>query len=206
MKNLILTLLLVLNAACQQLHNPNYDPENLPEDSEGIVKTPKKEIAPINIEFENSLELMPYFIKYLNYAADFGKNINTQNVVVTFGDTDWRGSKVLAFCAFLRNGQNVVFVNRDKFYASSQSRRELIIYHELGHCAQLRPHFGYYFTDPFVPKSLMYQFALKRDVFEGSYEYYINELFNYQGPMLQLPANRANRLEDVVECDLQHTD
>lgn len=203
---LILNFLLLVTSynACHLPVNPNYLPEDIKNDPVP-PKTNRPNQVNINVEepIETDVQLDPYVKEYLDYAYDAGLHIDMQNVAVAFGDTSGRGSRVLAFCAFLRNGQNVVFVNKEKFYNSSESRKVLIIFHELGHCAQLRPHSSQYLTEPFIPRSLMYQFALKQDVFEENYNWYTHELFTYTGPKIQLPTNRGNELNDTVECDLE---
>ncbi len=82
--------------------------------------------------------LVPYVNRFKErYLAHGGSLVaSIDDIPVNFGDTNEK----VGVCLIYSNDQREVLVNLDWWNGQSSRRRELLIFHELGHCALGREH------------------------------------------------------------------
>lgn len=122
-------------------------------------------------------ELKPYVESFKHEAQIRGISIDTDGLVVEFGDLD--GEAGTSY-----QGRRKVVIDRDKFH---DYNAEELVFHELAHILLKRDHENRKIGKKGqIVKSLMHKNESAGYEFEGlSYrrEYYINELFNSNTPV-----------------------
>lgn len=103
----------------------------------------------------------------------YGKSINTE---ITFVPEFKDG--VVGICYFLKNK---VEISREYWNRASDLQKELLVFHELGHC--VLHYYGHneqwiIRDKEAIPNSIMYPYLISDKIYERHKGYYINELFN----------------------------
>jgi len=129
-------------------------------------------------------EIQPYVDRFLAEAAQRGINIDLEEsgLDIRF-EIDISTADYAGVCRF-RLGSNEIGIDRERWDASSERRKEWLIYHELGHCVLDRDHRNDRF-DNGMWKSLMRGDPLTQEelrvplcyLWERN-QYYIDELFD----------------------------
>lgn len=114
----------------------------------------------------------PYVLRFENDAARFGSSIGGAEFSgISF--TDSLSSDVEAgICQLSKQGKSHVFILRSRWLGFPDALREMLIYHELGHCLLLQKH---------RENSLMSPTLIRVSEYEKSREHYLAELFQYEG-------------------------
>ncbi len=118
----------------------------------------------------------------LSYVASFEADSIIQNRPVHINDL------IIVFDSELPNGTlgscyyeptPRVVINPIWWSNANPIYREIMMYHELGHCILKRGHTFYHklMKNDFYPISLMYTSSITPDVYENNKEYYVHELF-----------------------------
>jgi hypothetical protein len=82
----------------------------------------------------------------------------------------------IGICFYLMKPR-LILISQDFWDRATPIQREMVIYHELGHCALDRPHTEA--TSPWGNQiSLMYPSIFNERMYDQDREYYIDELFN----------------------------
>lgn len=95
-----------------------------------------------------------------------------------FKDFNFRivSPNAIGVCYYLKRPR-VIVVDKRFWDQASPMEREMVVFHELGHCALNRPHKTA--LDPWGRQiSLMYPSIFNPMMYRSNREYYINELFN----------------------------
>jgi hypothetical protein len=126
----------------------------------------------------------PYFQRFQQAAQSVGSGIDISNISAKFYDlsqeiTDSENTIAICHKVFLSNPVILVNNNPDNFSNSTDSYKELLIFHELGHCALNRDHDNAIRPDKMGPKSIMYP-SPDADSYLQFREDYISELFKNQ--------------------------
>jgi hypothetical protein len=125
-------------------------------------------------------EFEPYFQRFLGYARDRGMRFPGAEVLrIEFRDL--RSTEVGRCESGFLQGR-IVYIDRNRWKSMSDSSREALMLHELGHCLLGRGHRGERFdedeaTMPGLPKSLMFPYATAGTRYLEHQEYYLDELF-----------------------------
>lgn len=209
LKKYFYILALLLLASCGKIDKPDDFSDN-PDNPSNPVKDPSQARPRVDIiPMEPILKTDPTFTSYINYYISMARYHNTEvkldNVPIVFGRTDHMGSRTLAYCVYLRNGQNAVVVNKDKWSLASELKRILIITHELGHCERGYAHtFEYVPEENLRPKSIMWGWAIKQDIFKVYFWSYFNNFFLEPDshPKLKINRNYSNDGE-AVKCTIE---
>ena len=126
----------------------------------------------------NDPTLVPYLNSFYSTGIAYGKTVNLTDVAVAFGTVS--AANVLGSCA-PHGTQMVVTVNAVKWATSPLWKRNLVLFHELGHCVLSRAHLTN-LDDNGIPTSLMYPIALTEAEYEANYSNYMHELFHVTIP------------------------
>lgn len=101
---------------------------------ETIENTPVK-------QFEGVDEVLwPYYMRFEEEAASRGIHIDLQERGITGTLSDIEATNVAGKCNYHPDHANHVTVDNEFWANSSDLRKELVIFHELGHCYLLRNH------------------------------------------------------------------
>lgn len=136
-------------------------------------------------------KFQPFVDKFIADGLIQGVKVVTQNpdLKIQFGDLSQYGSGVIGLCE--RSGSLRRVTINPKFWDSvSKVQQELLMHHELGHCVLYRGHRTDKFDDG-VFKSIMYPVIMKSTMYTSKYDYFLNELYTYQG---------AGKLPDIFVC------
>ena len=121
-------ILLFLLTACQK--DPIIDLTGTPE----VVSNSPKSFPNVD------RELWPYFERFEIAAAEQGFNIDLTAERISGIIEDLEEEHVAGQCTFYSNSPNHVTIDTDFWRRSSENFKELIIFHELGHCSLDRDH------------------------------------------------------------------
>lgn len=127
-------------------------------------------------------EILPYVREF---ESLYGKK--TENISITF--TSFFGSSVVGICqSYSKNGgwyrDKVIKLDRDYWNESSKAAKEILVFHELGHCELERDHDDEFLTtnEDGIPvlmsKSIMNSYIINETKYIENRTYYIIELFN----------------------------
>lgn len=85
-------------------------------------------------------ELRPFFIAFEEEAAERGFTFNLTDEGITGNIVDLGGGNIVGLCRRLDEAPNRIAVDSDAFARGSEAFRELVVFHELGHCVLEREH------------------------------------------------------------------
>lgn len=126
------------------------------------------------------------FKRYVeNFIADGliqgNKSMSTSNpdLEIKLGDLSQYGSGVIGLCETGVGLRRVTF-SLNFWNNVSDSQKNLLAHHELGHCVLYRPHRTESFGDN-TPRSIMYPVIMATSIYDNAFEYYQNELFTWTG-------------------------
>lgn len=125
----------------------------------------------------------PYVDQFMWLAQQRGTVLSSAPIRYLFVDNVEQGG--IAICRFINNGQmERIYISKSQWAVATVTKREMIIFHELGHCKLRRDHY-----DPASPggqPSLMSgRASYPEDHYLQNREYFIRELFELAGkPMI----------------------
>jgi hypothetical protein len=134
--------------------------------------------------------LLPYVQIYTTNAKIAGVTTNAAKVKVTLGSTSDRGFGILAYCQIKRSGPEIV-VDRNAWLQADETKRNLIIHHEMGHCDRGLAHDTTIIKPGDYPASIMNPKVINSNLFIANANYYLKEFFSAPvnqvgGPTLSL--------------------
>jgi hypothetical protein len=127
-------------------------------------------------------EIMPYVEKFIEEGEARGHSIRTIKVRIQFVDDLDEGEaghcKVVGVGIVLVAARvyKKIKIDRESFEAASAIQKEIVIFHELGHCALNRAHDDD-LLDSGAPKSMMTSGGSIYGYYQTNREYYLDELF-----------------------------
>ena len=126
-------------------------------------------------------ELAQYVAKFVDDARAEGKDVTPEmsnpKLQLQIASLDSYGSSVIGLCETSSNLRRVTF-DPDFWNSVSETQRELLAHHELGHCVLYRGHRTAVLSSGNYA-SLMYPIIMRSSSYLDNYAYYQNELFNY---------------------------
>ena len=98
-------------------------------------------------------------------------------------------------------GGRTVTLDPDFWNNVSETQKELLMHHELGHCILYRPHRSTYLSSG-IEASIMYPIIMASSTYLNNYSYYQNELFTSAAS--QAAAREALPSDETTThiCDL----
>ena len=171
----IFTLLLLTSCGL----NAHLDKKNKPE---GFVR-----------QFSTSDTTFSSFVKkFEDHAKIKTGNMNYQvnDIPINFGDTE--DERFVGVCFTYSDGKREIIIKADWWNRSSQSSRESLIFHELGHCALDRDHNDETITNTqgqTLRSSIMHPSIVSSANYSEYYDGYIHELFTFDNGILSSMFN-----------------
>ena len=123
-------------------------------------------------------KLQPYFDTFIREANYRNKFWFVDDLIIQFEEElpKKNNLEILGNCDTNSGGTPVVTINKKTFKRLSQNEKEMLIFHELGHCLLYKGH-NDDLDDDGVPVSIMNKYAFSGNVYAKNREGYINELF-----------------------------
>lgn len=126
-------------------------------------------------------KLLQYYEKFKADAFGIGRVLPERDILIMFGETrtDELPNRV-GYCAFTE--PRLVVINEEWFNNASEENKEVLMYHEFGHCVLDLDHTTdcndfFHIITCNNPKSIMYPNVGWRGYFENR-QWYIQELFS----------------------------
>lgn len=120
-------------------------------------------------------EFRPYVSLFQIEALDRGKQIVIEDLIIRFGPM--RGGEV-GQCWQFDDSTPTIVVDAEIWQLIGYYEREILVFHELGHCILGREHRNS-LDDNGMPKSIMYKHLFNEYYYETYREKYLNELFGH---------------------------
>ncbi len=148
-----------------------------------IPSTPAPAPAPVtplpSTLYKGPAGLEPYVLKFIDDAkaqgVDVVPELTSPQLEIQIAKLDSYGSSVIGLCETGTNLRRVTF-DPDFWNVVSETQRELLAHHELGHCMLYRGHRTTVLTSG-VPASIMYPSIFSNSTYLNNYDYYQQELF-----------------------------
>lgn len=123
-------------------------------------------------KYDVPAEIQPYITNFENYSKNYGLNIKVTNLVVNYNTST---SEVAGSCL---DGQFItptITLNTTYWNTTDSTLKEIIMFHELGHCVLGRVHRLDIINGE--PVSIMYPYILNDLVYQNSKDAYLKELY-----------------------------
>lgn len=104
-------------------------------------------------------------------SKEVGHPVAVDNLIIQLGETG-----VAAANCVWGSGTPELTIKRDFWVSASDVQREIIVFHEMGHCILNRDHLDSRRADG-TPQSLMNTYAVTAREYKKARSYYIQELF-----------------------------
>lgn len=121
------------------------------------------------------LELEKHVDRFYSRMGQAGFNNTPRNLRFVF---DYNmTSKLAGLCTYPFNGQpGVISINMDYWSYYSAAEKEILVFHEMGHCVLLRDHDNVKLADS-RPRSVMNSILIDSSYYQSYKSSYISELF-----------------------------
>jgi hypothetical protein len=144
-------------------------------------------------------ELEKYILKFIDDAqiqgVDVLPDMKSPKLEVRIASLDAWGASTIGLCETSGGLRRVTF-DPDFWNRVSETQREILAHHELGHCVLYRGHRSATLSSGLYA-SVMYPIIMGSSTYTGNYDYYQDELFTYG-----LSASAEEKqLERVHICD-----
>jgi hypothetical protein len=129
--------------------------------------------------FYQTDEFKLYAQKFEAYSAIYsGKPVSIYNLIIRFG-TDPNKKTRVGWCAIDYKKTPTIYIKKDYWDVADNTRKEALMFHELGHCVLGRRHnSNSYEGIPALPISLMYPNMEVASYYPYKKEEYLEELFS----------------------------
>lgn len=164
--------------------------------------------------------LLPYVASFEEKArVTYGKeSFKVGDIPVNFGDTT--DDKYDGVCIKYPDGTKEIILKKSWFDRTSETQREILIYHELGHCRLNRKHNSSvgmaYDNNISVKMSIMNPVVPSSYYYEVYQDAYLRELFHQDNNLMVAALDETNTEDDEaggsvqggssphIECDHKH--
>lgn len=143
-----------------------------------LVTTPIPE--PEEVGYANvQEELWEYFERFEEEAAQRGENINLKELDLTAAIEELHPEDVAGVCNYNSRRPNHIGIDETFWNTTSDRWREMVVFHELGHCVLLRGHREGSFENGLCVSIMRSGTGSCRDAYRNNTrEYYLDELFD----------------------------
>jgi hypothetical protein len=160
-------------------------------ESDGSAQTPstsnKTPISPptstptLDQVYTGPAEVQKYVIQFIDDAKTLGIDVlpDMQNpkLEIRISSLDSYGASVIGLCETGGNKRRVTF-DPEFWNLVSETQKEILAYHEFGHCVLNRPHRPD-LLDAGAYASVMYPVIMSSSTYTNNYSYYQEELFTW---------------------------
>lgn len=159
--------------------------------------------TPVSDLYTGPAEVAKYVERFVEDAKNLGVDVTADmrspKLSIQIKSLDSYGSSVIGLCETGTNLKRVTF-DPDFWNSVSDTQKELLSHHELGHCVLFRGHrTATLSTGAFA--SIMYPVIMSTATYQNNYKYYLEELFTWSA--LQVAEVAANQNTTHI-CN--HTD
>jgi len=171
--NLAFILSVFLVACEKDTFDPSGNqPPQAPINQDSPVSNPSNENSNIN-------SIQYYFDLFEEEAFKKGFNIDLEALGIYYTVENIEGEFVAGSCTYNSHAPNKVTIDTDFWQNSTQSAKEMVVFHELGHCVLGRDHREGRDTDGFCISIMRSGDGSCKDTYSAqTKEYYMLELFN----------------------------
>lgn len=177
-------------------------PSATPTPTATPVPTPTGTVTPVQL-YKGPADVEKYVLKFIDDAKIQGLDVlpDMKNPLleIRIAKLDALGSSVIGLCETAGTLRRVTF-DPDFWNAVSETQRELLAHHELGHCVLYRRHRSDLMSTG-AYASIMYPIIMGSTTYKNNYAYYQEELFTWSA--LELEDKWAQR-EITHVCDGTH--
>jgi hypothetical protein len=158
--------------------DPNPDPTSTatPSPSPTSTGTPQPDDL-----YTGPASVRPYVEKFVADALIQGENVlpdmDDPKLEIRIASLDAWGASVIGLCQTSGSLRRVTF-DPDFWNSVSETQRELLAHHELGHCVLYRGHRTAKLSSG-AYASIMYPIIMASSTYTNNYDYYQEELFTY---------------------------
>lgn len=125
-------------------------------------------------------EVGSYVVKFVEDAQAQGRNVlddmKNPNLEIQIASLGNYGSSVIGLCESSGNMRRVTLAP-EFWNSASETQKELLVHHELGHCVLYRPHNSSTLSSGDYA-SIMYPIIMSSSMYMNNYDYYQKELFS----------------------------
>jgi hypothetical protein len=124
-------------------------------------------------------EVEEILFKYIDEAYMHGNAVNDELLskgIIEFQPHEQFTAFVVGTCMVWSNNNWDVTINKNYWDSIGYASRELLLFHELGHCLHHFPHRNGKLNDG-MPASVMYPSMFSSDYYYSFIDYYMEELF-----------------------------
>ena len=172
MKTILIIFTLILVTSCGKMLEP-FDK---------IIH--KKESDPRQFTKSNPIFSNHIFEFEKKFYYSKNKNIRVRNIPINFGNTNDDGnSNTIGICYSWSNGDREIIINKEWWDKNNDCNRQVLINHELGHCALGRDHKNEKLNG--LKLSLMNKYHLDGDFYCENEDEYDHELFTHDHSLLE---------------------
>lgn len=165
--------------------------------------TPAPTAPPTNQVYIGPAEVEKYVTKFIRDASLQGVEVTAEmdnpKLEIRIASLDSYGSSTIGLCETGSNRRRVTF-DPDFWNSVSETQRELLAHHELGHCVLYRGHRSETLSTGKYA-SIMYPIIMSASTYTSNYAYYQEELFTYDTQGLE---DIETNMNTTHVCD--HTD
>lgn len=123
-------------------------------------------------------ELWVYFARFEEAAAERGQTIDLNDLKITAAIEELNPDDVAGVCHYNPRSPNHIGIDESFWNRASSRWREMVVFHELGHCVLLRGHKEDSFQNGLCTSIMRSGTGTCRDAYNSlNREYYLNELF-----------------------------
>lgn len=200
-------------ASPQPSQSPSTTPSPSPTPTPTVtpMPSPTVSVTPSPVPTGSDLytgpaEVEPYVQKFIADALIQGVNVlpdmTNPKLQIRIASLDAYGSSVIGLCETGGGLRRVTF-DPDFWNSVSDTQKELVAHHELGHCVLYRPHRSTLLSSG-AYASIMYPIIMSSSSYQNNYAYYQEELFTYGSSSLESFAQAGTDPDHVVThiCDL----
>jgi len=186
LQNLKIILLIMIISSCKGNHGFEYPEYQL-------SKYTDTSLLPANYKTEDP-EILPFYDSFISYANFYNYPLPGTKIYLALDDLEASDSHIKGKCIETSEG-NAVVIDRSYWNTLSDTSKEILVFHELGHCLLNRTHRTLYFqgtnktydqgmipsweysTHPNWPMSLMHRSLIGENKYNQERDYYLSELF-----------------------------
>jgi hypothetical protein len=133
-----------------------------------------------NTAHDNTLQVdgfKSYVTSFEQTAAQYGNPVQVTDLVIQFGQVDGVGENGgRGVCELSEGSTPVITISQAAWTSSSESEREELIFHELGHCVLHKTHVGGINSDG-IPASIMNPYKIDGAIYSQYKSFYLTGLF-----------------------------
>ncbi|MCB0417744.1 MAG: hypothetical protein H6617_00785 [Bdellovibrionaceae bacterium] len=132
-------------------------------------------MAPRRPSLSVDKEVAPYYQSFQDLAQTYGASFIADRIVFSF--TNFWFSSVVGMCTYRGGSTNYVDFSSSAWRSGSGTFKEMLVFHELGHCLLGRGHTNTSYSDG-RKESIMNSYIFSQSTYRAYRDEYLKELFS----------------------------